>query len=203
MGLPALDLSYLTPEAYLELEETSHEKHEYQDGERFAMAGASDAHATIALNAGAILRRPVRARGCNVFLNDMKVRVDAVNAYYYPDLLVTCDPRDKQSTHAKAHPSLIIEVLSNSTQGFDRGAKFFNYQTIESFQEYVLISQDVMRVERFFRQGPNRWTLEILGEGDILHLESLDLKIPLSDLYEDVEFPSEADAEAKPQGAAS
>ena len=192
MAMPA----YITPEAYLELEKTSPEKHEYQGGEMFAMAGASDRHVRLTMNMTIALAGKLRGRPCRAFASDMKVQVESVNAYYYPDLLVTCDPRDKANTHIKAHPSLIVEVLSPSTEAFDRGAKFFNYQTIEAFQAYVLVSQEGIRVEHFFKQGPKRWMYELLGEGDVLHLESLDMDIPIGDLYEDVEFPSEDDGES-------
>lgn len=117
------------------LEETSSIKHEYIDGQIYAMAGATDAHVTITGNLFAALLSHLRGTDCRVYFSDMKAQVDAINRFYYPDAMVTCDPQDKTETTFKRHPKLIVEVLSDSTAGFDRGDKFADYQTLESLTE--------------------------------------------------------------------
>lgn len=106
----------------------------------------------------------------------------------YPDLLVTCDERDRANKNHKAHPCLIIEVLSNSTEAKDRGVKFANYQTIESLQEYVLISQQEQRVEVFRRRDRKFWLLQTYTEGDSIELQSINLTIPIAAIYEDIDL---------------
>lgn len=115
------------------------------------MAGASDAHVTIAGNLFALLRSHVRGIGCRVFIADMKARIESRNCFDYPDVFVTCDPRDQESTNYKQFPKLIVEVLSDSAEAFDRGDKFAHYQALESLQEYVLINTRHQRVECFRR----------------------------------------------------
>jgi Uma2 family endonuclease len=120
----ALSQTPLTPDEYLQLEAESTVKHEYVDGEVFAMAGASDVHVTIAGNLFALLRSHVRGTNCRVYIADMKARVEARNCFYYPDVMVTCDERDRATSTYKRFPKLIVEVLSDSTEAFDRGDKF-------------------------------------------------------------------------------
>ena len=127
---------YLTPDQYLQIEETGNIKHEYIDGQSYAMAGASDAHVTIAGNLFALLRGHVRGSDCRVYISDMKARIEALNRFYYPDVMVSCDSRDLATPNYKRFPTLIIEVLSDSTEAFDRGDKFIDYQQIDSLREY-------------------------------------------------------------------
>lgn len=151
--------SYLSPEAYLEAEKDSAIKHEYIQGQISAMAGASDAHVTITANLVALLRNHVRGTGCRVYLTDMKARIESLNIFYYPDVMVTCDERDRTFDYFKRYPCLIIEVLSNNTEAFDRGDKFTDYSELETLQEYVLINQKRMRVDCFRRNSEGRWVL--------------------------------------------
>ena len=124
--------SSLTPDEYLQLEETNTTKHEYIDGEIYAMAGATDTHVTIALNIASILRSHVRGSGCRVYISDMKVRIESKNRFFYPDVMVTCEKKDRENATYKQFPCLIIEVLSDSTEAFDRGDKFADYQSLET-----------------------------------------------------------------------
>ncbi|NEP25785.1 MAG: Uma2 family endonuclease [Moorea sp. SIO3I6] len=124
--------NYISKEDYLSQEEDSAIKHEYSDGEIYAMAGASDAHVTIAGNLFALLRNHVRGTGCRVYMADMKAYIEAANSYYYPDVMVTCDARDRELTNYKKYPCLIVEVLSPKTEAFDRGNKFYNYQKLDT-----------------------------------------------------------------------
>ena len=179
----------MTPEQYLKTEEKSPIKHEYIDGEIFAMAGASDAHVTIALNLASVLRNHLRGSGCRVYISDMKARIESINRFYYPDVIVTCDDKDRSSPTYKQFPCLIVEVLSDSTEAFDRGDKFADYQQLESLQEYVLINTKKQRVECFRRSDRQRWILEIYTpEQNSFELKAIDFQGMLETLYEDVTF---------------
>jgi len=194
----------LSPQAYLDQETHSPTKHEYRQGYAYAMAGASDAHVTIAGNLFTILRNQLRGSGCRVYISDMKAQLETAGCYYYPDVMVTCDPRDTATKTYKRFPTLIVEVLSPSTINFDRGDKFADYQTLDSLQEYILVNSHRCRVECFRRTDRGLWLyqsytpnpdpLSTAPEKDpSIELQSLNLQIPLSDLYEDVIFEPEPD----------
>ena len=184
--------NYISPEEYLKLEELSQVKHEYIQGETYAMAGASDAHVTLSVNLVTLLRNHVRGSGCRVYMSDMKARIESRNIYYYPDVMVTCDERDKAFQSFKRHPCLIIEVLSTGTEGFDRGDKFADYQNLETLQEYVLISQKRQRVECFRRNTEGLWVLHSYTQGSEIHLASVDFRTSMDAIYEDVIFTNES-----------
>lgn len=176
----------LTPEEYLAFEEKSQLRHEYINGEIYAMSGGTDDHNTIALNAAIALRSHLRGSDCQVYMVDVKVQLENRN-YYYPDGLVTCDSADRETSLYKRFPKLIIEVLSPSTEAFDRGDKFVDYQSFESLEEYVLISTKRRRVEVFRRLGKGLWTLQLYRENnEVVELKSVELKVLLSALYENV-----------------
>lgn len=181
--------NYLTSKEYLNLEEQSSIKHEYIDGEVYAMAGATDTHVTIALNLATALRDRLRGSGCRVYISDMKARIEKLNRFYYPDVMVTCDDRDRETSTYKSFPCLIIEVLSDSTEAFDRGDKFIDYQSLESLKEYVLINTKQQRVECFRRNDEGLWVLQFYSaESETFELKSIDFKGNFKDLYEDVTF---------------
>jgi Uma2 family endonuclease len=177
---------HLSPEEYLQLETHNPSKHEYFDGEIVAMAGATDAHVTIAGNLFADLRSHLRGSGCRIFISDMKARIDTRNRFFYPDILVTCDPRDTETETYKRFPKLIVEVLSNSTESFDRGDKFNDYQTLGSLQEYVLINTQHRRVEIFRRHTNSLWLFQNYDDCETFRLESIDYTGTFATLYEDV-----------------
>ncbi len=177
----------LTAQEYLDLEATISIKHEYIDGKAYAMAGASDAHVTITVNLAALLRSHVRGSGCRVYIADMKARIEARNCFYYPDVMVTCDERDRGNDAYKCFPKLIIEVLSDSTEAFDRGDKFADYQSLETLEEYVLINTRHQRVECFQRNEAGLWVLRYHTDGEFT-LASLTFSAPLAALYEDVDL---------------
>ena len=179
---------YISPQDYLAREELSPIKHEYIDGQINAMAGANDPHVTISLNLGSLLRNHVRGTGCRVYMVDMKAYIETANIFYYPDVMVTCDARDRELLNHKKYPCLIVEVLSKSTEAFDRGDKFFDYRQLESLQEYVLISQKRQRVEFFRRNAEGFWTLQTYNQGSEIHLTSIDFRTSIDSLYEDVIF---------------
>ncbi|MEH2107964.1 Uma2 family endonuclease [Nostoc sp.] len=177
---------YISPEEYLEGEKVSEIKHEYIDGQVYAMAGASDAHVTVSMNVSMLLRNHLRGGGCRVYMLDMKAQIEVINRYFYPDVMVTFDTRDKEFEYFKCYPSLIIEVLSESTEGYDRGKKFASYRHLESLQEYVLISPDRMSVECFRRNADGQWVLYPYEKGEEVHLASVDFRCAIAEIYEDV-----------------
>jgi Uma2 family endonuclease len=184
---------YLSPEDYLEAEKSSPIKHEYHDGEIYAMAGASDQHVTIGINMTSLLRGHLRGSGCRVYGSDMKVQIDTVNHYYYPDVMVSCDQRDQAFRYFKKYPVLIMEVLSEGTEAKDRGKKFEHYRHLETLQEYVLVSQDQQQVEVFRKNEAGLWVLHPFGEGDEIELLTLDLRVAIASLYEEVAFTANVD----------
>lgn len=182
------DKSKLTPAEYLAEEEKSAVKHEYIDGEVYAMAGTTDSHNTIALNLATLIRSHLRGTDCRVYFADIKVNINDKNCFYYPDLLVTCEPRDRETSTYKCFPRLIIEVLSNSTEGFDRGDKFNDYQTLSSLEEYVLVSSQHQRVE-IFRRNPQFWQYQTYNlDQPHFRLETIGLEMIIPAIYEDVVF---------------
>ena len=185
------DSYYLTPEEYLQLEETSPIKHEYIDGQAYAMAGTTDTHNTIALNLASLIRNHLRGTDCRVYFADIKAKIEKRNRFYYPDLLVTCDPKDRETSTYKRFPKLIIEILSDSTEAFDRGDKFNDYQTLDSLQEYVLVDSKQQRVEIYQRDTAGRWFYQSHTPiTQNIPLQSIDLNLDFIALYEDVEFVS-------------
>ncbi|WP_103667071.1 Uma2 family endonuclease [Pseudanabaena sp. BC1403] len=194
----AVPQNYFSADEYLRWEEQQEEKHEYIDGQVYAMAGASENHVDITTNLTVILSNHLRGKDCKLFPSDMRLNIASKKIYYYPDLLVTCDERDRFNKKQKNYPCLIIEVLSESTESKDRGVKFANYQTIQSLQEYVLISQWEQRVE-VFRRSEKFWVLQTYTVGELIELQSINLQISIDAIYEDVDLlaaSSEASSEA-------
>lgn len=177
----------LTPEQYLEIETQNTIKHEYINGEIYAMAGTTDTHNIIALNFASLIRSHLRGTNCRVYFADIKLRLEECNCFYYPDILVTCHPQDQETSTYKRFPKLIIEVLSESTEAFDRGDKFNDYQTLESLEEYVLVNTKHRRVEIFRRNKKGGWYFQTYTTSKVTFaLQSLNLTLSLVDIYEDV-----------------
>jgi len=185
--------------AYMDWEAQQPERHEWVDGEIFAMTGARDAHNQIAGNLYMALRVALRGTPCRAFISDMKLHVEAADAVFYPDVLVTCDARDRgpEADLAKRHPLLIVEVLSDSTAAYDRGRKFELYRRLQELQEVLFIAQDRMQLDLFRRNGQGRWELYPAAEGEILRLESVGLDLAVAQVYQDV-LPEEAPAVPPP-----
>lgn len=188
MSLPQRKIPF-GPDDYLAWEQDQPIRNEYVDGEVFAMSGASDAHATVALNIASTLRADLRGTPCKPFMADMKVQVDAANCFFYPDILVTCDPRDRgpEASHVKQHPVLVVEVLSPSTEAYDRGNKFAAYRQLPSLKEYVLVSIDERRIEVFRRDDTGHWVLYPFAADETLELASVDFRCAVAELFEGVE----------------
>ncbi|HEX6367511.1 MAG TPA: Uma2 family endonuclease [Longimicrobium sp.] len=196
-------LTYYTPEEYLALERHAEFKSEYIDGQIVAMTGASAPHNLIAGSVLAELRMRFRGRPCRAFIGDMRVQIEGGRRYTYPDVVAVCgEPKFLDGVlDTLENPTLIVEVLSPSTEAYDRGEKFTHYRAIETLQEYVLVAQDRVMVERFVRHG-EFWMFSAFGDLDeAVELTSVACTIPLREIYENVEFPAPA-AAADPEADA-
>jgi Uma2 family endonuclease len=183
-------LYFFTVEEYLELEQSSDIRHEYFAGEVFAMAGGSKEHNIISGNVYSRLRSQLRGSSCNVFMSDMKVKINLGNdnktIFYYPDVIVSCDTED-QDRYFLNYPCLIIEVLSPSTETIDRREKLVNYRSLASLKEYVLISQNEIKVEVYRQDEKGNWTIQtLINRDDKLHLDSVGLILEMAEIYEDI-----------------
>jgi Uma2 family endonuclease len=178
-------LNYYTPDEYLALERNAEFKSEYVDGRIIAMAGITATHNLLMSAFSALLYIQFTERPCTVFLADMRVRFGRGRQYTYPDVAAVCGtPQfEDKVLDTLLNPSLIVEVLSDSTEAYDRGDKFKGYQALDSLREYVLVSQKEVKVERFVRQGEFWSYAEFAGADAVLPLESLDCEIPLREIY--------------------
>lgn len=175
----------MTVEAYLEWESHQELRHEFVNGKVLAMTGGTLPHNDITINLLTALRPHIRAQGCRINMADAKVNVTP-STYRYPDLVVSCDERDKTALYAIKYPKIIIEVLSPGTEALDRGDKFKEYRTLPSLEEYVLISSTQINVE-IYRRGEGRlWLYTAYQIGDIIKLESIGFEFPIMLLYEEI-----------------
>jgi Uma2 family endonuclease len=180
--------------AYLDWEAQQADKNEYLAGEVFAMVGARQEHVVVALALAARFREHLRGSRCRAYTSDMKLEVVAADAVFYPDVMVSCDEADRQRDLALRAPRLIVEVLSDSTAAFDRGAKFAAYRRLESLQEYLLVDIDARRLE-LFRREPVGWVLHDAETADAaadplnatLQLASIDLRLSGHDAFDDLQ----------------
>ena len=185
------DPKYMSPQEYLDWEERQPIKYEYINGEVFAMTGGTIPHNAIAVNLTTALRNHTKGGPCRVYMADAKVGISDKGPFHYPDVMVTCDQRDKKARKVICHPCLIAEVLSPSTERYDRGQKFQQYRRISSLREYLLISAEQMTVECFRLNEQGIWELHSYADGEELHLTSLDFRCPIELLYEDVVLDEE------------
>jgi Uma2 family endonuclease len=179
-----------SPEAYLAWEAEQSERHEYVNGEVFLVTGATTAHNVIGLNLATALKNALRGKPCRVYMVDVKLRVETANCYFYPDLMVTCSASDRRQPLVQSEPTLVVEVLSPSTAGYDQGAKFESYRQLSSLREYVLVDQDAARVLVYRRGEGVEWIVHPYGAGEVVALPSLEIAIPVDQIYEDVDFAS-------------
>lgn len=177
---------FMTHEEYLEWEEKQPLKYEYMEGEVYAMSDNILSHNTIALNLACELKNHLKGKGGKVLICGAKVQISENKFYHYPDVVVSCDERDKKAFKFLQYPCLIIEVLSPSTEGLDRGKKFRNYRQIETLKEYVLVSADQKLIECFRLNDKAVWELYSFGENEELKLESIHYNCPVELIYEDV-----------------
>lgn len=181
----------LTPEQYLEIERKAEIKSEYYNGEMFAMAGTSFAHAILIGNVVWELRRQLQGGPCRPLSNDMRVFVPATGLFAYPDVVVFCGEPQLLDSHMDTllNPKVLVEVLSPSTEAYDRGRKFEHYQSIESLQEYMLLAFDRIHVDLYTRQTDGRWLLtSVSREEDSISLQSLGCVLKMGELYRDFDL---------------
>lgn len=192
--MSAIPKTKLTPEEYLDFERKAEERHEYFDGEIFAMSGAKRNHNKISTNLSGLVWQHLKGKNCESYSNDMRVFVPATGLYTYPDLVVVCgEPQFQDDTFdTLLNPVLLIEVLSDSTESYDRGRKFQHYRSIESLQEYILVSQTEARVEKYVRHGDGFWLLsEAVGLDSEIEFSSIECLIPLVEIYDKIDFSAE------------
>lgn len=183
--------TFFTPEEYLTLERSCETRHEYYNGEIFAMGGASKLHVKIVTNLVGELHSQLKAGPCEAYSTDLRVQVAPTGLYTYPDVIVLCEEPRFSDTQEDTllNPALIIEVLSESTKDYDRGGKFEQYRTIDSFVEYLLIAQDRPHVEHYTRQLDGSWLLhETNSLEDTIQLKSVPCSLRLADIYSKVHF---------------
>lgn len=186
--MPAQQNAQLSPEEYLDNERASDTKHEYLNGDVFAMAGASRAHNQITSNLVVALGNKLAERPCSVYVSDMKVRTKTkeTNKYSYPDVVVTCGDESfgDDKNDVLLNPLLIIEVLSESTEAYDRGLKFFHYQLIPSLSDYLLVTQDFCRVEHYQRREDQQWVYsEYHDPQDLVEIATLNCSLTMAEIY--------------------
>jgi Uma2 family endonuclease len=177
----------LSVEEFLELEQNSTVKHEYLDGHVYAMAGGTINHGVIAVNVVAALRPQLRGGPCGIYNSDVKVRLGP-NRFVYPDVSVSCDPRDRADGSAQfvSHPCLVVEVLSRSTAEYDQGDKFEMYRDLTSLEEYLLIATERAAVELRSRQADGSWHTATYGLADTVALPSIGCQCPVAAFYDDI-----------------
>jgi Uma2 family endonuclease len=180
--MTALHQPKLSLEAYLAWEEAQPERNEFYRGEVFAMVGAKRVHGQVVSNLVGELRQALKGTPCRVFHEGMKLQI-ADDTVLYPDLFVTCDKADLATDHIFRAPTLVIEVLSPSTQAYDRSQKFALYRRIASLQEYLLVDPDTRRVEAFCRNAEDQWVLNDMSETDTLHAASLGIAVPMAEVF--------------------
>lgn len=179
----------MTIAEYLEMEKTSEVKHEYLDGAIYAMSGASKRHNVLGNNFRDELRPHLRSGKCTIYTFEVKVFIEALNTFYYPDLVVACDPDDSDDYYVK-RPVLIVEVESPTTSMIDRREKLMAYRKLPSLREYVILAQDRISAEVWLREDGD-WVSEFIGPGENLRLEPVGVTISMASLYEGIELPSQ------------
>jgi Uma2 family endonuclease len=179
---------YFTPEEYFAWEEKQLERHELIDGFVYAMSGGTQNHSAIKLNIGSLIQGHLRGSQCRVFNSDLKVNILKTSNYTYPDLSVTCDDRDRESTKYITYPCLIVEVLSSSTEAYDRGKKFEKYRRNPILVDYVLVSSEEIAIDIYHKNNAGDWVILSYREGDQVELKSIGLTVPIEQFYEEIVF---------------
>lgn len=181
---------YTTEAEYLTFENDGDIRHEYVDGQIYAMAGASDKHNRVTMNIGFHLRRQTRGTTCTTYLSDMKLRMEGGRYFYYPDVMLCCDTDDNIGGYYREQPCIIVEVSSPATANVDRREKLLNYQRISSLRYYLLVSPEHVQVDYYQRNASKQWELASLEKGEALEIQCGDkkLQLTLEDIYEDIEI---------------
>ncbi|XWK90040.1 MAG: Uma2 family endonuclease [Phormidium sp.] len=192
--IQAVEKRYYSPEEYLALEEAAESKSEYYDGEIVPMTGGTTNHNQIALNVSVALSIAFKRKDYRVFMGDVRLWIPKKRSYTYPDVMVIAGKPEyfEQRKDTVTNPQVIVEVLSKSTKAYDRSGKFKFYQTIPSFQEYILIDQSQRSIEQYSKQENKRWSYYVYDEEDLaLVFSSFSVEVSLEDIYEKVDFDAE------------
>ena len=171
---------------YLAWESAQLDRHEFLDGEVFAMAGAEDRHVTVSMNVAFALRQHLSGSPCRTYMSDMRLHIAAANSYFYPDVLVTCSALDLASAMIKTEPKLIVEVLSPGTAAYDRGLKFSQYRRLASLEEYLLIDLDTRSTDCYRKGADGLWVLHPFARGEPVALASVALELSAEQLFAEV-----------------
>jgi Uma2 family endonuclease len=177
----------LTAAEFLAWEIAQAERHEFVNGEVLAMAGAEDRHVTVALNVALALRQHLSGTPCRTFMSDMRLQIAVANAYFYPDVMVTCSAADAASSMTKSEPVLLVEVLSASTAAYDRGDKFAQYRRVSTLQEYMLVDIDTRSTDVYRKGADGLWVLHPFEAAQAVRLASVNLDITAQALFAEVE----------------
>lgn len=185
---------YITTDQYFTLEEGSDVKHEYYRGVIYAMTGGTARHNLIVANMIALLHGQLRGTSCHVFPSDLRLKIESAGLYTYPDISVICGPifyaDNRQDT--VTNPMVLIEILSPSTENYDRGKKFEHYRTIETLQEYIVVAQDRIHIEHHIRQDDHRWLLvDFFAADQVVQAGSIHCTLSVELVYEDITFDSQ------------
>ena len=186
--------SYIEPDDYLAIDSQAEYKSEYFRGEIFAMSGASLRHAEIVTNLVSNLHGQLRKSSCRVYSSDVRVKVAPTGLYTYPDVVIVCGKAqtERKKEDTLINPVVILEILSPSTEAYDRGEKFEHYRTLESLTDYLLVAQNKAKIEHFHRQDDGQWALsESRSIDDTIEIASIECKLALSEVYDKVEFDEE------------
>jgi Uma2 family endonuclease len=179
---------YFTPEEYFTWEEQQLEKHELIDGPVYAMSRGTQNHSAITLNIGILIKSNLRGSKYRIFNSDLKVNIFNSSNYTYPDLSVTCDDRDRENAIYITYPCLIVEVLSSSTEAYDRGKKFEKYRRNPHLIDYVLVSSEEISIDIYHKNDAGEWMILSYRSGDKVELKSIDLSLPIEQFYEEIVF---------------
>jgi Uma2 family endonuclease len=181
-----------TPEEYFAWEEQQLERHEYINGEVYAMSGGSINHSEIASKFNRLLGNHLEDSGCKTLNSDARIAILEVDEYSYPDGSVTCDERDKTTTHYITYPCLIVEVLSDSTEAYDRGEKFYRYRRNPVLQDYLLVSAKSIAIDLYHKNDAGDWTILNYRTGDLVELKSINLSFAIEQVYRGIIFSTDA-----------
>jgi Uma2 family endonuclease len=184
----------LTPEEYFAWEEKQLNKHEYINGEVYAMSGGSKNHSLISVRFITLFSNHLESSGCETGNSDLRVNIVESNDYTYPDVSVTCDERDKNTTQYITYPCLIVEVLSSSTEAYDRGSKFRMYRNNPVLQDYLLVSSTTIEMDLYHKKDTGEWIIINYKEGDTVELKSINLGFAIEQVYRGLDLTSESKA---------
>jgi Uma2 family endonuclease len=183
----------LTPEEYFTWEEEQQlQKHELIDGQIYAMTGGSANHSFISVQLTTLFAIHLRGSGCKTGNADLRVNIAGTSNYTYPDATVTCDSRDKTTSQYITYPCLIVEVLSKSTEAYDRGGKFKMYQNNPVLRDYLLVSSTAIEIDLYHKNDAGQWIITSYGEGDTIELKSINLSFPIEEVYQDLNLTPES-----------